>query len=93
MEDEDEELEKELARDLDLGDEDNFDESEFKKYGDDLDLPDSDDGEPEQDDEELMRDVAGEETDSDLEDYYRELGIQDEEDLNKPQKSSKKSSD
>jgi len=47
MEDEDEELEKELARDLDLGDEDNFDESEFKKYGDDLDLPDSDDGEPE----------------------------------------------
>ena len=80
---EDKELEEELARDQDLGDEEALDEDEFQKYGEELNIPSEDEDEEE---EEFEKDVKGEETDSDLEDYYKELGIQDEEDLTKPKK-------
>ncbi len=81
IEEEDKELEAELARDKDLGDQESFDDAEFDKYGDELDIPDDLDelsGE-----EDLEKDAEGDATDSDLEEYYRELGIQDEEDLTK----------
>jgi hypothetical protein len=55
-----------------------FDETEFKKHENLLDLPDS-----ESEGDDLEQDMKGEETDSDLEDYYRELGIADEEDFSK----------
>ena len=70
---EDEELERELARDQEMND-DNFDESEFRQYGEGLNLP----SEEEESEEENEQDLKGEVTDSDLEDYYKELGIQDE---------------
>ena len=76
MDEQDVELEQEVARDQAMEDEANFDDTEFLQHGEDLDLPDS-----EQDEEELDRDAEGGETDSDLEDYYKELGIEDEEDL------------
>lgn len=72
---EDKELEQELARDFDMGNEEGqFDEQEFLKHGDDLDLPESESDEEEEE---------GEETDSELEEYYKELGIQDEADFSK----------
>lgn len=76
MDEQDVELEQEVARDQAMEDEANFDDTEFLQHGEDLDLPDS-----EQDEEELDRDAEGGETDYDLEDYYKELGIEDEEDL------------
>lgn len=78
MNEDDEELEKELANDqmINDDDEDHFDESEFMKHGEHLDLPDSGDEEEDPDkEEEYLRDAQGEETDSDLEEYYKELGI------------------
>lgn len=45
-------------------------DEEFTKFGNDLDLPDDTD-EEDQDEEEP-------ETDEELQDYYRELGIEDE---------------
>ena len=80
---EDKELEEELARDQDLGEEIDLDEDEFQKYGDELNIPSEEEDEEE---DEFEKDVKGDETDSDLEDYYKELGIQDEEDLTKPKK-------
>lgn len=67
-----------------MEDDANFDESEFLKHGEDLDLPES-----EGDEEELDRDAKGDETDSDLEEYYKELGIQDEEDFTKKPEKKK----
>lgn len=61
-----------------INDEDNeemFDETEFLKHGDHLDLPDSGDEEDADKEEEMYRDAQGEDTDSDLEEYYKELGI------------------
>eukprot|EP00347_Sterkiella_histriomuscorum_P015725 403355916 len=91
MNEEDVELEQELARDEMINEDDEFDETEFLQHGDQLDLPDSGDEEDDFDkQEELLRDAEGELTDSDLEDYYKELGIQDEEDFSKTEKASKK---
>jgi hypothetical protein len=74
MAEDDPELERELEEAGILegkdGSED-LDEAEFLEHGDELDLPDLDDDE---------EDLKGEETDSDLEDYYRELGIENETD-------------
>lgn len=75
MAEEDPELEKELeeaglieARD----DTSVLDEKEFLEHADELDLPDEE--------EDNEQDLKGEDTDSDMEDYYRELGIENEED-------------
>lgn len=64
---------------------DEFDPKEaLDAEGHDLDLPES-----ESEDEQVQKDLQGEDTDSELEDYYKELGIQDEEDLSKPKKGKK----
>lgn len=92
MAEEDPELERELKEagliEGDAGSED-LDEQEFLEHADELDIPDE-----EGDDED---DLKGEDTDSDLEDYYRELGIENEEDevaavavKTKPKKAAKK---
>ena len=56
-------------------------EEELRKAGaEDLDLPESDEGE----DEEERKDLQGaEETDSEMEEYYKELGIAEEVDYSK----------
>ena len=89
MAEEDPELERDLKEaGIMNGDDDgseNLDENEFLEHADELDLPDEED----MDDDE--GDLKGDETDSDLEEYYRELGIEDEVDeLAKGQKSIKK---
>lgn len=70
MAESDEELEKELAEAQEpVDDEDiEMDEAEFLEHADELDLPDESEGED-------SADLKGEETDSDLEEYYREIGI------------------
>jgi hypothetical protein len=74
MADDDVELEKELLDAQEpIDDEDlEMDEAEFLEHADELDLPE--DASEEEDD----ADLKGEETDSDLEEYYRELGIETE---------------
>jgi hypothetical protein len=80
MQEEDPELEKDLlgedgaiaAEDEDIQMEDG-DEGEFVDDGGDLDLPDEEEVEDNEDD------LKGEDTDSDLEEYYRELGIETDE--------------
>lgn len=89
MEEEDPELEKDLMGEIAaVGDGEDIqmeeDEGEFLDDGE-LDLPDE---------EELVHDneddLKGEETDSDLEEYYRELGIETEEKGDSYKKKSKK---
>lgn len=63
---------------------DEFDDKVMLENANDLDLPDSG-----SEDEENEKDLQGDETDSELEEYYKELGIQDEEDLSKPKKAKK----
>ena len=69
----DSDLEKELAEDQAARDPDKLDESVFQKYTTgELDLPDED-----EDLSEEERDMDGEsEHDSELEEYYNELGIE-----------------
>jgi hypothetical protein len=89
MEEDDPELERELKEagliDGDVGEDgsENLDENEFLEHADELDLPSEDEADNEDD-------LKGEETDSDLEDYYRELGIENEEDEVAPAKAVKK---
>jgi hypothetical protein len=72
MAEEDQELDRELLEDQQENASEDLDDAEFLEHGDDLDLPDIED-----DNEE---DLQGDETDSDLEEYYRELGIENEPD-------------
>ncbi len=92
MQEEDPELEKDLlgedgaiaAEDEDIQMEDGGDEGEFVDDGGDLDLPDEEEVEDNEDD------LKGEDTDSDLEEYYRELGIETDEKDQAYKKKSKK---
>lgn len=61
-----------------------FDEDEFTKNANQLDLPESD-----SDDEQAEKDLKGGDTDSELEEYYKELGIEDEVDYSKKEKKTK----
>lgn len=72
MDQEDPELERDLQVAADEDDSDAFNEEEFNTDG--LDLPDDE----EEDNNEEMHDLKGDDTDSELEDYYRELGIENE---------------
>jgi hypothetical protein len=91
MAEEDPDLEKELLGDEgalqgDDGEDVVMDEAEFLENADELDLPEDEDlGDEDEDD------LKGEDTDSELEDYYRELGIETEEkgDEYKKKKSKK----
>ena len=76
MAEEDPELEKALlGEDAAIEEDIQMEENEeFADEGGDLDLPDD-----EEEVEDNEDDLKGEETDSDLEDYYRELGIETEE--------------
>lgn len=73
MDQEDPELERDLQVAADEDDSDNMDEEEFLNNADGLDLPDEEDEEDFPED-----DLKGDDTDSELEDYYRELGIDNE---------------
>jgi hypothetical protein len=92
MQEEDPELERELLGDdaaAALNDEsEDLNEDQFLEGADELDLPE-DDEEDEQEDKD--EDLKGEETDSDLEEYYRELGIENEPDDSGDQGVKKKS--
>ena len=79
----DEEIDEELKGEDDYIGE--SDDQEFLKNANELDLPDT---ESEREDNEA--DLKGDETDSELEDYYKELGIEEEEDLSKSKKQKKK---
>jgi hypothetical protein len=77
MQEEDEDLEKELAdaQEPEVDDEEGdmeMNDAEFLEHADELDLPSEDEVADDEDD------LKGEETDSDLEEYYRELGIETE---------------
>jgi len=80
MAEEDKELDRELLEEQNPSED--LDDAEFLEHGDELDLPDIED-----DNEE---DLQGDETDSDLEEYYRELGIENEPDHQAPVKSKPK---
>ena len=77
MEEDDQELENELEMEQMEIDDKDLDEEEFLKHGDELDLPE----EEEEADDVISLDARGEETDSELEEYYKELGIENEEDF------------
>lgn len=88
MAEEDPELERDLkeAGIIEGGDDgsENLDENEFLEHADELDLPE------EENISDNEGDLKGEDTDSDLEEYYRELGIENEVDELKGDKPIKK---
>ena len=91
MAEEDPELERDLMGEdaaIEEGEDIQMEEGEFADEGGELDLP--------EDDEEVVEenedDLKGEETDSDLEEYYRELGIETEEKGHEYKKKKKVSS-
>jgi hypothetical protein len=91
MAEEDPELERDLlGEDAGINEGEDIkmeDDDEFADEGGDLDLPEDEDEEVGQENED---DLRGDETDSDLEEYYRELGIETEEKSGKEYKKKKK---